>query len=68
VAGQGEVWRFGLGPHELVALTPGVSLTVPPLTNFQFRNTGFGDLVILIATMPPWAGADEVVPSPGRWT
>jgi mannose-6-phosphate isomerase-like protein (cupin superfamily) len=61
------VWRFGLGPYELVKLAPGVSLTIPALTNFQFRNTGMGDLVLLIATMPPWPGAEEAVPSPGLW-
>jgi mannose-6-phosphate isomerase-like protein (cupin superfamily) len=67
IAGQGEMWRFGLEPHELVKLAPGVSLTIPPLTNFQFRNTGFGDLVLLIVTMPPWPGPEEAVASPGRW-
>lgn len=67
VSGQGEVWRFGLGPYELVKLAPGVSLVIPPLTNFQFRNTGVSDLVLLITTMPPWPGAEEAVPSPGRW-
>lgn len=67
IEGQGEVWRRTGGTHETTALASGISITIPPGTGFQFRNTGSEPLRILIATMPPWPGPQEAYPVEGQW-
>jgi len=68
LAGTGQVWRKQ-GERELVLdVHSGLSLTIPLGTAFQFRNTGAVPLEFIIATTPPWPGADEaVVVDAGRW-
>jgi mannose-6-phosphate isomerase-like protein (cupin superfamily) len=57
--GEGEVWRRNEEVEEIISVKAGISLTIPPDTAFQFRNTGTEPLCILIATMPPWPGEQE---------
>ena len=67
VAGHGRMWRR-LGDHEeTVTLAPGVSLTIPVATHFQFRCDGAAPLVALGVTMPPWPGDDEAYGVAGPW-
>ena len=68
VSGQGEVWRKQGGREEIVPVGAGISLSFPPGTAFQFRNTGKGPLCLVDVTMPPWPGPDEAVPTNGVWT
>ncbi len=65
--GEGEVWRKNSGFEEVVSVSAGACLTIPPRTVFQFRNTGTGPLRILIATMPPWPGPQEAEKAAGPW-
>jgi len=65
--GQGEVWRKAAGDGVTVGVSPGMSLTIPTRTAFQFRNTGTGPLRILIVTMPPWPGPQEAEKAVGVW-
>ena len=65
--GQGRIWRRKGETEVVVNVGPGVSLTIPTGTHFQFRNTGGGPLRFVIATMPPWPGGDEAVRVRGRW-
>jgi mannose-6-phosphate isomerase-like protein (cupin superfamily) len=67
VTGQGEMWRKLAAREEVVALSPGVCLTIPLGTHFQFRALGPGELTAVAVTMPPWPGSDEAVPVPGAW-
>ena len=67
VSGRGEVWRKNEAEEQTVSVGTGSSLTIPPHTAFQFRNSGADPLCILIATMPPWPGADEALGVPGHW-
>ena len=67
VAGSGEMWRSQGGREAITALSPGVCVTVPLGTHFQFRSIGPGPLQALAVTMPPWPGADEAVAVPGKW-
>jgi mannose-6-phosphate isomerase-like protein (cupin superfamily) len=67
IEGQGEVWRKAGELEDLVRVSAGTSLTIPPRTSFQFRNTGPGPLCILIVTMPPWPGPQEAVDAIGAW-
>jgi mannose-6-phosphate isomerase-like protein (cupin superfamily) len=68
VSGEGEVWRKNaVGEAATVFVCAGVSPTIPPLTSFQFHNTGDSPLCILIVTMPPWPGAQEAERTAGVW-
>jgi mannose-6-phosphate isomerase-like protein (cupin superfamily) len=68
VAGQGQLWRSGQGADEVTSLHPGVAVSIPLGTRFQFRAVGSQPLEVVIATMPPWPGADEALPAEGPWT
>lgn len=67
LSGRGEIWRKQGGREEIVTLEPGVSLTIPVGTHFQFRATGDEALSAVGVTMPPWPGDKEAVPVPGKW-
>ena len=68
LAGAGQVWRKQGEREQVLDVAPGVSLTIPLGTQFQFRNTGDVPLEILITTTPPWPGEDEaVLLDAGRW-
>lgn len=68
LAGRGEMWRQQGGRAETVALEPGVCLTIPLGTHFQFRASATQPVAAVAVTMPPWPGADEAVFVPGPWT
>ncbi len=67
VAGEGEMWRADSRQEIVIALRPGLSLTIPVGTSFQFRSTGTSALEAVAITMPPWPGADEAVLVKGAW-
>jgi mannose-6-phosphate isomerase-like protein (cupin superfamily) len=67
LGGQGQVWRKRDGVEEVAEVRPGLALSIPPGTDFQFRATAAAPLTFVITTMPPWPGADEAVPVPGAW-
>jgi mannose-6-phosphate isomerase-like protein (cupin superfamily) len=67
LSGRGEMWRRHEGQEEVVALEPGICITVPQGTHFQFRALGPDALSAVGVTMPPWPGADEAIPVPGIW-
>ena len=67
LAGSGEIWRRQGEEETVTALAPGVSLSIPLGTHFQFRCTGGEALDIVIVTMPPWPGMDEAVRVEGHW-
>lgn len=62
--GRGQVWREA---YEVIDVGPGTSLVIPPKSGFQFRADQSGSLTILIATIPPWPGADQAEPVKGFW-
>ncbi len=68
LAGAGQVWRRQGDREQVLDVSPGLSLTIPLDTDFQFRNTGEIPLEFIITTTPPWPGEDEaVVLDAGRW-
>jgi mannose-6-phosphate isomerase-like protein (cupin superfamily) len=70
VAGAGQMWRRQDGREEKVTLQPGVCLTIPLGTVFQFRAAeGDHPLEIVAATMPPWpvGSNDKARPESGPW-
>jgi mannose-6-phosphate isomerase-like protein (cupin superfamily) len=67
VAGRGEMWRSAEGHEEVVTLAPGVAITIPLGTRFQFRAAPDGPFRAVGVTMPPWPGDDEGVVVEGPW-
>ena len=67
VSGRGEMWRKQGQREEVVALEPGVCLTIPVGTHFQFRATSSESVAAVGVTMPPWPGEEEAVAVPGLW-
>jgi mannose-6-phosphate isomerase-like protein (cupin superfamily) len=67
VAGRGEM-SFRLGDTEEIApVEPGVCVTIPVGTRFQFRSLGDEPLAAIGVTMPPWPGEGEAVLADGPW-
>ena len=61
VSGQGQMWRQHGDHEEVVPLEPGVCLTIPVGTHFQFRASGVSGVAAVAVTMPPWPGEGEAV-------
>jgi mannose-6-phosphate isomerase-like protein (cupin superfamily) len=67
LAGSGQMWRRQGEREEVVDLAPGVCLSIPLGTHFQFRASATQAVSAVAITMPPWPGADEAVPVAGPW-
>jgi mannose-6-phosphate isomerase-like protein (cupin superfamily) len=67
VAGRGEMWRKQGEHEETVLLEPGVCLTIPLGTHFQFRASATEAFSAIGITMPPWLGKEEAVHVAGPW-
>src|SRR5262245_46794086 len=68
LSGRGEIWLRQGSREDVIALEPGVCLTIPLGVHFQFRGLGDGPLRVLGVTIPPWPGADEAIVVAGPWT
>lgn len=67
VEGRGEMWREQAGRAEVTPVEPGVCITIPLGTAFQFRASDDGWLAAVAITMPPWPGMDEACVVDGAW-
>ncbi|GIH25790.1 hypothetical protein Aph01nite_41000 [Acrocarpospora phusangensis] len=68
LSGLGVMWRREPdGSERETDLRPGLALTIPTGTSFQFRNTGRTPLEAVGVTMPPWPGENEAIPAEGPW-
>ena len=67
ISGRGEMWRKQGEHEETVALEPGVCLTIPLGTQFQFRASDAESVSAVAVTMPPWPGDGEAVAVVGPW-
>lgn len=67
VSGTGDMWRSGPDHSEVTSVFPGVSISIPAGTSFQFRSTTDAALVAVGVTMPPWPGAGEAEVVTGPW-
>jgi mannose-6-phosphate isomerase-like protein (cupin superfamily) len=67
LSGVGEIWRKQNGREDIVVLEPGVCITIPVGTHFQFRATTGEPLAAVGVTMPPWPGPQEAIPVSGKW-
>jgi mannose-6-phosphate isomerase-like protein (cupin superfamily) len=67
LSGRGELSRRDGAHEEVVAMAPGLCVTIPVGTAFQFRARADAPLVVVAATLPPWPGDHEALAITGRW-
>jgi mannose-6-phosphate isomerase-like protein (cupin superfamily) len=67
ISGRGRMWRKLGEDEEVTELGPGLSLSIPTGTHFQFRCDSPEPLVVIGATMPPWPGDAEAFCVEGTW-
>ncbi len=67
VAGVGQLWRRQGETESVVDVRPGVCLTIPLGTDFQFRADPTAPLAFVAVTMPPWPGETEAFRIEGCW-
>jgi mannose-6-phosphate isomerase-like protein (cupin superfamily) len=67
LTGRGRMWRRQADVAEIVDVYPGLCLTIPQGTHFQFRSFGYEALSAIGVTMPPWPGDNEAIPVNGEW-
>ena len=67
LSGRGELWRAIGDVEEELLVHPGMSVTIPLGTRFQFRTVGGDPLVFVLVTTPPWPGDDEAVRVADHW-
>jgi len=53
------MWRSQAGLAEEVALAPGMCLSIPRGTSFQFCTVGDVPFAAVAVTMPPWPDSDD---------
>ena len=66
-SGHGELWRKQDDVEDTTQLTPGVCVSIPVGTHFQFRTLQHSPLSIVAVTMPPWPGEHEAQFVDGPW-
>jgi len=66
LSGRGEMWRGDGHGGSIDTMEPGVCLTIPAGTPFQFRALGTEPLTAVAVTMPPWPGDEEAIPVDGQ--
>ena len=67
ISGQGRMWRRLADQEQVIGVEPGVSITIPTGTHFQFRCDSAEPLRAIGVTMPPWPGETEAYPVEGKW-
>ena len=67
LSGRGRIWRRSGETEHVVDAAPGLCLTIPLGTHFQFRAEPQAPFAFLAVTMPPWPGGDEAFPVIGPW-
>lgn len=67
LSGRGRMWRKLHEVEDVIEVGPGVSISLPVGTQFQFRCDGDEPLSAVGVTMPPWPGEDEAYAAAGIW-
>ena len=67
LSGSGELWRKQAAREEVVDLAPGVCVSLPRGTHFQYRASIDEALTFVAATIPRWPGDEEAELVPGPW-
>ncbi len=67
LSGRGRLWRRHGAEEQTLEVGPGICISLPTGTRFQFRCDGAETLVAVAVTMPPWPGEQEAYAVPGPW-
>ena len=67
LGGRGKMWRKLGDLEETVLVGPGVCITIPVGTHFQFCVLGEEPLSALGVTMPPWPDEGDAYFVDGKW-
>ena len=67
LAGRGEMWRKQGIREEITPVEPGVCISIPLGTHFQFRSFNGEPLSAVAVTTPPWPGESEPYKVKGKW-
>jgi len=67
LSGKGELWRKQAAKEEITALDPGLCVSLPRGTHFQFRASTSEALTFVAVTIPRWPGDEEVEYVRGPW-
>ncbi len=67
ISGRGQMWRKDGASERVDEVEPGICITIPCGTGFQFRTVGDEPLAAVGVTMPPWPGMDEAFDVDGYW-
>lgn len=67
LGGRGQMWRKQGDQESVTDVLPGLCLTIPLGTHFQFRSLGDEPLAALGVTMPPWPPEGDAIPVTGIW-
>jgi mannose-6-phosphate isomerase-like protein (cupin superfamily) len=67
LSGRGELWRKQAEREEVVALEPGVCVSLPRGTHFQFRASKSEAVAAVAVTIPRWPGDGEAEFVRGPW-
>ena len=67
IEGRGEMWRKQGEREEIVSLVPGLCVSIPLGTHFQFRASSSEPISAVAVTLPPWPGEDEAILVAGAW-
>jgi mannose-6-phosphate isomerase-like protein (cupin superfamily) len=65
--GRGQMWRRQDDREEVVDVHPGVCISIPVGTQFQFRSNNWEPLAAIGVTKPPWPGKGEASMVDGPW-
>ena len=67
ISGRGQVWRRHEDAEAIVDVHPGLCISIPVETDFQFRAFGHEPLAAVGVTMPPWPSDEEALLIDGPW-
>lgn len=68
LTGSGQMWRRQDDLDEVVDVGPGIAISIPVGTHFQFRAISDEPLTAIAITMPPWPGPNEAYSVTGNWS
>jgi mannose-6-phosphate isomerase-like protein (cupin superfamily) len=67
LSGTGAMWQGDASGETVIELVPGLCLTIPFGTAFQFRAGPDEALTAVAINLPPLPGQNEAEPVPGHW-
>ncbi len=67
LTGEGEMWRRQGEREKVIAVKPGLCLTILVGVSFQFRSFESEPLTAVRVTMPPWTGGEGACEVEGKW-